>query len=76
MAYSVRPSERGKGYATEILRQALDRARKLGIDRVRMTCDVTNAASARVIEKNGGGLDSESYSDAAGRVTRRYWIAL
>ena len=33
-------------------------------------------ASARVIQKNGGVLDSESYSERAGRVTQRYWIDL
>jgi predicted acetyltransferase len=48
----------------------------MGIDRVRVTCDVRNIASAGVIVKCGGVLDSESFSPAAGRVTRRYWIEL
>ncbi len=39
-----------------------------------MTCDKDNPASARVIRKCGGRLDSEGYSPPAGRVTQRYWI--
>jgi predicted acetyltransferase len=76
VGYSVRPCERGKGYATLMLRLALAKARDLGIDRVLITCGSENAASIRVIEKNGGQLDSESHSPRAGRLTRRYWVDL
>ncbi|MDR3240407.1 MAG: GNAT family N-acetyltransferase [Clostridiales bacterium] len=51
--YSVRPSERGKGYATEILRLALDKARGLGILDVRVTCGKNNLAARKVIRRNG-----------------------
>lgn len=74
IGYSVRPSERRKGYATLMLRLALAKARELGIDRVLVTCDKDNIASARVIQNNGGVLESESFSPPAGRVTQRYWI--
>ena len=76
IGYGVRPSERNKGYATRMLRLTLDKARALGIHRVLVTCDADNIASQRVILKNGGVLDSESYSEQAGRVTQRYWIDL
>lgn len=76
IGYSIRPNERRKGYGTLMLKLALAKARKLGIDRALVTCDKGNIASARVIQKNGGVLDSESYSAQAGRVTQRYWIAL
>lgn len=76
IGYSLRPNERNKGYGTEMLRLAMGKARQLGIDRVLVTCDKDNIASARVILKNGGVLDSESYSEKAGRVTQRYWIDL
>ncbi len=76
IGYAVRPSERGKGYATLQLRLMLEKARRLGLDRVLLTCDKTNTASARVIQKCGGVLGSESHSPAAGRVTSRYWIVL
>ena len=74
IGYRIRPSVWNRGYGTRQLALALERARAMGIDRVRITCDQDNAASARVIEKNGGVLESESYSPGARRVTRRYWI--
>jgi len=76
IGYSVRPSQRRRGYATVMLRLALARARRLGIRRVFVTCARDNVASARVIQKNGGLLDSEGYSPRAGCVTQRYWIDL
>ena len=74
VGYAVRPSERRKGYATFMLRAMLDKARSMGIARVRVTCDARNVASIGVIEKCGGRLDSQSHSARAGRLTRRYWI--
>lgn len=74
IGYSVRPSQRRRGYGTLMVKLALAEARELGIERVLVTCDPGNIASVRVIENNDGVLDSESYSDQAGRVTRRYWI--
>ncbi|MBR4428865.1 MAG: GNAT family N-acetyltransferase, partial [Clostridia bacterium] len=49
----IRPSERRKGYATKMIRLALDECRKLGITRVLMTCEKTNIGSARSIINNG-----------------------
>ena len=74
IGYGVRPSERGKGYATAMLRLALAKAREMGLDRVLLTCDKDNIASARVIVKNGGRLESEATLD--GVVIQRYWINL
>jgi predicted acetyltransferase len=51
-------SPRRRGYATEILRQALTIANAHGIDPVLVTCDDTNIASATVIERCGGELES------------------
>lgn len=76
IGYSVRPSERNKGYATEMLKLALDKARQLGIDRVLLTCDKDNIASARVIQKCCGVLDSEGIDPDDGKITQRYWIEL
>jgi len=74
VAYGVRPSERGKGYASLMLQFMLEEAQRRGIERVLVTCASENLASRRVIEKNGGLLESESFSEQAGRMTRRYWI--
>jgi predicted acetyltransferase len=77
IGYSVRPSERGKGYATRMLGMALDEARGMGLERVLITCDRKNVASARVIQKNGGLLENEIVSHMQGReFTQRYWIDL
>ena len=71
----IRPSERRKGYATEMIRLALIECKKLGIDRVLMTCDKDNIASARTIVKNGGVLENE-FVNSDGEIEQRYWIAL
>lgn len=68
IGYDVRPSARCNGYATSMLRDALPVAKRLGIDDVLVTCDVDNAASRRVIEKNGGRLEDER----GGKL--RFWI--
>jgi len=71
---SVRPSERRKGYATEQIRLALEKCKKLGIDNVLMDCDKTNIGSAKSIQKNGGILENEICVD--NKLVQRYWISL
>ena len=71
----IRPSERRKGYATELVRLALEECRKLGIQRVLMTCDKDNVGSARSIIKNGGVLENE-FINSDGEIEQRYWIDL
>jgi len=75
IGYSVAPSERRKGYATAMLEQALDKCRDLRLDKVLLTCDTNNVASASVIEKCGGVLENES-TDPEGKTMKRYWITL
>jgi predicted acetyltransferase len=70
----VRKSERRKGYAKEMLGQALLICRELSIDCVLVTCDSRNEASERTILKNGGVLENEVPDD--GRMTKRYWITV
>lgn len=76
VGYSIRPSERRRGYGTRILALTLPHARALGLERVLLTCDTDNIASARIIEKNGGVLASEGYSALVETRVSRYWIAL
>ena len=57
IGYDVRPSERRKGYGSLILQLTLEKARAIGLDKVFLTCDADNIASARIIEKHGGKLD-------------------
>jgi predicted acetyltransferase len=75
VGYGVRPAFRGRGVATEMLRQSLIIARAHGVERVLVTCDDDNVASATVIERWGGRLDPEHpRSDGPGARKRRYWI--
>ena len=69
----IRPSERRKGYATEMIRLALIECKKLGIDRVLMTCEKRNIGSAKSIIKNGGALENE-FVNSDGEIEQRYWI--
>lgn len=71
----IRPSERRKGYATEMIRLALIECKKLGIDKMLMTCDKENIASAKSIIKNGGILENE-FVNSDGKVEQRYWISI
>jgi predicted acetyltransferase len=76
IGYSVRRSQRNKGYGTQMLRFALQKARDLGIERALVTCDDNNIASARTIEKNGGKLADKVKTEYAEYLIRRYWIEL
>lgn len=76
IGYSVRPSERGKGYGTQMLALVLEKARALGIKQVLVTCGDNNIASVRVIEKNGGKLADKITLEDREVLTRRYWIDL
>ena len=56
IGYSVRPSERNKGYATEMLRQLLTIAKAHGLSNILLVCKTDNIASIKVITKNEGEI--------------------
>ena len=64
-----------KGYATAMLAQSLPLARSFGLEKVLVTCDEKNLASAKVIEKNGGQLEDIRIDPTDGSSTRRYWLS-
>ena len=73
IGYSVLERHRRHGYGTEMLRQAIPLAAAIGLPRVLVTCDITNVASRRIIEANGGVF--ESTYDRGLRIPKlRYWI--
>jgi predicted acetyltransferase len=74
IGYDIRPSQRNKGYGTKILALALPKAKELGITRVLVTCDATNAASRKIIEKNGGALENQVSNSETGVDKLRFWI--
>jgi predicted acetyltransferase len=72
--YGIRPSERRKWYATEMLKLTLPEAKKPWLDRVMLGCFDDNIGSVRTIEKNGGVF--ERYAEHDGKRSRIYWITL
>ncbi len=76
IGYEVRPDERKKGYATEILRLALKKCRQMKMEKVLLGCYKENSASARTILKNGGVLENEIIDKESGKIIQRYWITL
>lgn len=76
IGYDTVPSQRGRGIATEMLRQALSIAGGLGLTEVLLTCNDDNLGSIRVIERNGGVL-RENKAPGPGRPLKRYyWISV
>jgi len=76
IGYSIRPTEREKGYATLMLKLGLQKCRELNLNKVLITCDKINNASAKVIQNNNGILENELYSDTYSEIIQRYWIEL
>lgn len=64
--YKIRKSERNKGFGNVILKLALREAKNLGFKKVRINCDDKNIYSKKVILKNCGVVDIESYSTKDG----------
>ncbi len=71
----IRPSERRKGYATELIRLALIECKKLGISPVLICCTKGNIGSMKSIVRNGGVLENEIV-ESDGSLTQRYWITI
>jgi predicted acetyltransferase len=63
IGYSVRPTERGKGYATEMLKMGLEYAKSLKIKKVMIGCESDNPQSIRTVEKCGGEFSRKHYDN-------------
>jgi predicted acetyltransferase len=74
IGYGIRTTERKKGYATEMLKLALDICREKGMDKVLITCKSSNVASAKTMIKNGAVLENEVLENDI--LIQRYWIKL
>ncbi len=72
--YIVRPSERRKGYAREMVRLNLEKCKELGLHKVMITCNRNNIASERTILANGGVFEKEVLVD--GEYTKRFWVTI
>ena len=72
IGYSVRKSERRKGYGKKMLNYTSEFLFSLGLEKILITCDKNNIASKRTIESCGGILENEVIEET--RTTLRYWI--
>ena len=73
IGYSIRPSERRKGYGYAQLLCALDMCDTLGINPILITCNKDNEASRKTIIKAGGIKENDVVEDN-GTIIERYWI--
>ena len=69
IGYSIRPTERGKGYNNVNLYLGLKVCRKYGIERVFMDADLENPASWKTMEAFGGVRVREYYDDVNAHCT-------
>lgn len=77
IGYSIRPSERRKGYAKEMLRLALPYCRDdLGLSKVMISCITGNEGSRKTIIANGGIYENTLHEPDEDIDLERYWISL
>ena len=71
----VRPTERKKGYATQMLAMALDYCKnEIKLDKVMINCHKENIPSRKTILNAGGILEREYEKD--GKIIQLYWVNL
>ena len=76
IGYSIRPSERRKGYATAMLNAVLPYCRKIGLHKILIACVDGNIGSERAILNNGGIYESTVYEADKNLRLKRFWITL
>ena len=74
IGYSVRKSERNKGYAKQMLKPALEKCKDLKMKKVLITCDEDNIASEKVILSANAKFEDIRCID--GENIKRFWIEL
>lgn len=74
IGYSVRPSERRRGYAKKMLAMALPFCREIGLDRVLICCIDGNIGSEKTILANGGVYESTVHEPNENEDLKRFWI--
>ena len=74
IGYSVRPSERRKGYAKTMLKMALPFCNSIGLEKVLITCNEDKEGSERTIRANGGEFESIIFEPTEGVNLKRFWV--
>ena len=64
IGYAVCPSERRKGYCTQMLKLAVEYCSSIGVETIRLGCYSDNIASIKVMERCGGvRAEEKPYTD-------------
>ena len=74
IGYGIRPTERRKGYNKINLYLGMIEAKKVGLDRVMLDCDVNNLGSDRTLKALGGTLERTEIDPSDGVLTNIYWF--
>lgn len=74
IGYGVRPTERRKGYAVQMLKMMLEQAKKKGIYKVLVGVHDNNVGSWKTVEKCGGVMENVVHIENDDEPIRRYWI--
>ena len=76
IGYSIKPDERRKGYATSMLKAVLPYCKRIGLDKILITCIDVNIGSEKAILNNGGVYESTVCEPDMNRNLKRFWIHL
>ncbi len=74
IGYGIRPTERKKGYNKINLYLGMIEAKKVGLDKVMLDCDVNNIASDKTLKALGGRLTRTEIDPNDGILTNVYWF--
>lgn len=74
IGYGIRPTERRKGYNKINLYLGMTEAKKLGLEKVMLDCDVDNIASDKTLKALGGKLERTEVDPYDGILTNVYWF--
>ena len=74
IGYSISPNLRCNGYGTEILQLGVEKAKELNIEKLLLTCEKSNIASQKVVERNNGIFEKEIFDDGESYLV--YWICI
>ena len=76
IGYAVAEPYRGKGYATELMKQGMQYCKSLGLSEILVTCDDANTPSWKIIEKFDARLENKIIDENENKLIRRYWVKL
>lgn len=72
--FNIRPSLRGKGYGSKILKKAMPIINYIGIDKALITLKPTDTAAIRIVESCGAKFEGETHATDKFPAMRRYWL--